>query len=144
MHNTTLTDDDCFAVRQAARRISQFYERYLSQAGVTPSQYSILALLRERPGLTMATLSAVLVIERTALLRALKPLIGAALVTGRIEARCRRQTFALTAHGEAKIADAHVHWLAAQQAFEQRFGSARAARLRDELFRITHHLPERD
>ncbi|MET3551672.1 MarR family winged helix-turn-helix transcriptional regulator [Burkholderia sp. 567] len=143
MHTTTLTDDDCFAVRQAARRISQFYERYLSRAGVTPSQYSILALLRERPGLTMATLSAVLVIERTALLRALKPLIGAALVTGRMEPRCRRQTFALTEHGEARIADAHVHWLAAQQAFEQRFGSTQAARLRDELFRITHNLPER-
>ncbi|MBR8130020.1 MarR family winged helix-turn-helix transcriptional regulator [Burkholderia ambifaria] len=143
MHTTTLTDDDCFAIRQAARRISQFYERYLSRAGVTPSQYSILALLRERPGLTMATLSAVLVIERTALLRALKPLIGAALVTGRMEPRCRRQTFALTEHGEARIADAHVHWLAAQQAFEQRFGSAQAARLRDELFRITHNLPDR-
>lgn len=143
MHTTTLTDDDCFAIRQAARRISQFYERYLSRAGVTPSQYSILALLRERPGLTMATLSAVLVIERTALLRALKPLIGAALVTGRMEPRCRRQTFALTEDGEARIADAHVHWLAAQQAFEQRFGSAQAARLRDELFRITHNLPER-
>ncbi|RQZ19882.1 MarR family transcriptional regulator [Burkholderia sp. Bp9031] len=143
MHTTMLTDDDCFAVRQAARRISQFYERYLSRAGVTPSQYSILALLRERPGLTMATLSAVLVIERTALLRALKPLVGAALVTGRIEPRCRPRTFALTAHGETKIADAHVHWLAAQEAFEQQFGPARAARLRDELFRITHNLPER-
>jgi hypothetical protein len=41
----------------------------------------------------MATLSAVLVIERTALLRALKPLVGAALVSGRVEPRCRRQTF---------------------------------------------------
>ncbi|WP_175776028.1 MarR family winged helix-turn-helix transcriptional regulator [Burkholderia anthina] len=143
MHTPTLTDDDCFAVRQAARRISQFYERYLSRAGVTPSQYSILALLRARPGLTMATLSAVLVIERTALLRALKPLVAAALVTGRIEPPRRRQTFALTAHGETKVAAAHVHWLAAQQAFEQRFGPAQAARLRDELFRITHNLPER-
>ncbi|WP_027782445.1 MULTISPECIES: MarR family winged helix-turn-helix transcriptional regulator [Burkholderia] len=143
MHKTTLNDDDCFAVRQAARRISQFYERYLSRAGVTPSQYSILALLRDRPGLTMATLSNVLVLERTALLRALKPLVGAALVTGRIEPPCRGQTFALTAHGETKIADAHVHWLAAQEAFERCFGSTQAARLRDELFRITHNLPDR-
>ncbi|MPV59273.1 MarR family transcriptional regulator [Burkholderia sp. HI2761] len=143
MHKTTLNDDDCFAVRQAARRISQFYERYLSRAGVTPSQYSILALLRDRPGLTMATLSNVLVLERTALLRALKPLVGAALVTERIEPPCRGQTFALTAHGETKIADAHVHWLAAQEAFERCFGSTQAARLRDELFRITHNLPER-
>lgn len=143
MHNTPLSDDDCFAVRQAARRISQFYERYLSRANVTPSQYSILALLREHPGLSMATLSAVLVIERTALLRALKPLVGAALVSGHVEPRCRRRTFSLTAEGEAKIAAAQVHWRAAQHAFEQRFGTARAARLRDELFTITHDLATR-
>ncbi|VVE25623.1 hypothetical protein PEP31012_03386 [Pandoraea eparura] len=143
MHKTTLTGDDCFAVRQAARRISQFYERYLSRAGVTPSQYSILALLREQPDLTMATLSAVLVIERSALLRALKPLVGAALVTSRTEPRCRRQMFALTAHGADKIAEAQVYWLDAQQAFEGRFGSQQAARLRDELFRIAHNLPQR-
>ncbi|AJX13294.1 MarR family transcriptional regulator [Burkholderia ubonensis] len=143
MHKYTLTDDDCFAVRQAARRISQFYERYLSQAGVTASQYSILALLRERPGLTMAALSAVLVIERTALLRALKPLVGAALVAGRYAGDGRRLSFALTGDGEAKIAQAHAHWLEAQEAFEQRFGPSEAARLRDELFRITHNIPER-
>ncbi|AOK55639.1 MarR family transcriptional regulator [Burkholderia stagnalis] len=143
MHKYTLTDDDCFAVRQAARRISQFYERYLSHAGVTASQYSILALLRERPGLTMAALSAVLVIERTALLRALKPLVGAALVASYREGERRRQTFALTGAGEAKIAQAHAHWLEAQEAFERRFGPAQAALLRDELFRITHNIPER-
>ncbi|MGU7772781.1 MarR family winged helix-turn-helix transcriptional regulator [Burkholderia sp. MR1-5-21] len=143
MHKYSLTDDDCFAVRQAARRISQFYERYLSHAGVTASQYSILALLRDRPGLTMAALSAVLVIERTALLRALKPLVGAALVAGRNEGSGRRLTFALTGDGEAKIAHAHTHWLAAQEAFERRFGPTQAAQLRDELFRITHNIPER-
>ncbi|MBN3786199.1 MarR family transcriptional regulator [Burkholderia sp. Bp8963] len=143
MHKYTLTDDDCFAVRQAARRISQFYERYLSHAGVTASQYSILALLRDRPGLTMAALSAVLVIERTALLRALKPLVGAALVAGRYDGNGRRLTYALTGEGETKIAHAHTHWLAAQEAFERRFGPSEAARLRDELFRITHNIPER-
>jgi DNA-binding MarR family transcriptional regulator len=143
MHKYTITDDDCFAVRQAARRISQFYERYLSQAGVTPSQYSILTLLRERPGLTMAKLSAMLVIERTALLRALKPLVGAALVTGRYEGGGRRLAYALTVDGETKIAQAHAYWQAAQEAFERRFGPSQAARLRNELFRITHNIPER-
>ncbi|MBR7894662.1 MarR family winged helix-turn-helix transcriptional regulator [Burkholderia multivorans] len=143
MHTMTLTDDDCFAIRQAARRISQFYERHLAHAGVTPSQYSILALLRERPGLTMAALSAELVIERTALLRALRPLVGAALVAGHTEPGGRRQTFSLTACGKTKIAEAHAHWLAAQQAFERRFGARQAAHLRDELFRIAHNLPAR-
>lgn len=69
----------------------------------------------------MAALSAVLVIERTALLRALKPLVGAALVASRHEGERRRQTFALTGAGETKIAQAHAHWLEAQEAFERRF-----------------------
>ena len=142
MHRHTLTDDDCFAIRQAARRISQFYEAYLSQAGVTASQYSILALLRARPGATMAALSAVLIIERSALLRALKPLVGAALVASGYEGNGRRLTYRLTAAGEAKVAYAHTQWLAAQEAFERRFGPSEAARLRDELFRVTHQIPE--
>lgn len=143
MHKPTLIDDDCFAVRQAARRISQFYERYLSHAGITASQYSILALLSDRPGLTMAALSSALVIERSALLRALKPLVSAALVAGHCEDNRRRLSYMLTADGEAKVARAHTYWLAAQDAFERRFGTSEAARLRDELFRVTHQIPER-
>ena len=34
---------NCLAVRQAARRVSQFYESRLAPLGLTASQYSILA-----------------------------------------------------------------------------------------------------
>ncbi|WP_341315757.1 MarR family winged helix-turn-helix transcriptional regulator [Paraburkholderia sp. IMGN_8] len=137
MHTQFLQHDDCFAIRQAARRISQFYERYLSATGVTPSQYSILSVLARNPGLTMARLSAVLVVERTTLLRALKPLLKSDLVAGRYQANGKRRlVFDLTEYGIGKLAEASVSWQAAQEAFERRFGPERAAQLRAELFRI--------
>jgi DNA-binding MarR family transcriptional regulator len=137
MHTQFLQNDDCFAVRQAARRISQFYERYLSATGVTPSQYSVLSVLARNPGLTIARLSAVLVVERTTLLRTLKPLLKSGLVAGRYpEDGKRRLVFDLTECGNGKLAEATGNWRLAQEAFECRFGSERAAQLRADLFRI--------
>jgi hypothetical protein len=41
MHSDDLRNDDCFALRQAARHISKLYERHLSEVGITPTQFSI-------------------------------------------------------------------------------------------------------
>lgn len=138
MHIKFLETDDCFAIRQAARRISQFYERYLSAAGVTPSQYSVLSVLARNPGLTMASLSAVLVVERTTLLRTLKPLLKSCLVVSRYEREGKRRlVLDLTESGTARLTEASTSWLAAQEDFERKFGADRAAKLRAELFRIS-------
>lgn len=129
--------DDCFAVRQAARHLSQLYERHLSAAGLTPTQFSILGELGRMSSLTMAELARSMVMERTTLVRALRPLLRAALVTDAPHDRERRRRLALTAEGRVRLDAAHVHWRAAQDEFEHRFGAQRAAWLRRELFRIT-------
>lgn len=136
--------DDCFAVRQAARHLSQLYERHLSAAGVTPTQFSILGALGAaaveggEASLTMAQLSRTMVMERTTLVRALRPLLRGALVEDLAAASdCRRRRLALTQAGRDRLLDANVHWRAAQDEFERRFGPRRAAWLRRELLRIT-------
>jgi len=53
MHTNSPENDDCFAIRQAARHISQLYERYLSQADLTSSQFNILAAINRGSKLTM-------------------------------------------------------------------------------------------
>jgi DNA-binding MarR family transcriptional regulator len=45
-------------VRQAARRITQFYDRYLVAAGLRTTQYGILAKLKRRGAMTINTLAA--------------------------------------------------------------------------------------
>lgn len=136
--------DDCFAVRQAARHLSQLYERHLSAAGLTPTQFSILGALGAaaveggEASVTMAQLSRAMVMERTTLVRALRPLLRGALVADLAQASdCRRRRLALTQAGRARLTEANVHWRAAQDEFERRFGPRRAAWLRRELLRIT-------
>ncbi|MBN3857798.1 winged helix-turn-helix transcriptional regulator [Paraburkholderia sp. Ac-20340] len=139
--------DDCFAVRQAARHLSQLYERHLSAASLTPTQFSILGALGaaavegaqgNEVALTMAQLSRAMVMERTTLVRALRPLLRGALVEDLAQASdCRRRRLALTHAGRARLTEANVHWRAAQDEFERRFGPQRAAWLRRELLRVT-------
>ncbi|WP_310631092.1 MarR family winged helix-turn-helix transcriptional regulator [Paraburkholderia sp.] len=155
----SLEHDDCFAVRQAARHLSQLYERHLSAAGLTPTQFSILGALGAlgslgatdpadgKASLTMAQLARTMVMERTTLVRALRPLLRSGLVADRAGLQdaggaaartdCRRREVSLTEAGRERLGEAGVHWRAAQDEFERRFGAQRAAWLRRELLRIT-------
>ena len=141
MHTPSPEQDDCFAVRQAARHLSQLYERHLSAAGLTPTQFSLLGALARAPSLTMAELARAMVMERTTLVRALRPLLRAGLVADAADdasSGCpRRRQLTLTPAGHDRFRDANVHWRAAQDEFERRFGVRRAAWLRRELFRVT-------
>lgn len=77
-------------------------------------------------------------VDRTTLVRALRPLFSGAFVTSEPDARMsRRLQLSLTESGRAKLDEAVVHWSAAQSEFERKFGFRQAAILRRELFRIT-------
>jgi DNA-binding MarR family transcriptional regulator len=138
MHTRLFRHDDCFALRQAARHISQLYERHLSAAGITPTQFSIVSALESAPDMTMAELAQAMVMERTTVVRVLQPLLRSGLISAELGGRCqRRLQLTLTQSGQSRLADARRHWQAAQDEFEAKFGRRQAARLRRELFRLT-------
>lgn len=135
--NTNLELCNCFATRQAARHVTRLYERHLSGAGVTSAQFSILVLLDEGRGMTMSELATALVMDRTTLLRALKPLQRDGLVNSqRSESDPRQLILALSAAGQRKLKEAMRLWQKAQTEFETQVGAARAARLRNELLAL--------
>jgi DNA-binding MarR family transcriptional regulator len=141
MHTNSPENDDCFAIRQAARHISQLYERHLSEADLTPTQFSILGALRRGANLTMLELAQAMVMDRTTLVRALRPLLRNGLVANEAGgAGTRRLQLGLTASGHARLDRAMAYWLAAQNEFERKFGPQRAASLRRELFRVTREV----
>lgn len=143
MHSDDL-QDDCFALRQASRHISKLYERHLSEADITPTQFSILRTLDRCPNLTMADLAKAMVMDRTTLVRALKPLLRRGLVVAPADGPSnRRLRVVLTARGSSKLDEAAAHWAAAQACFEQSFGQQQATHLRSELFRMTSNLSEK-
>ncbi len=135
--STRLSACNCFAVRQAARRITRLYERHLSEADLTSAQFSILVLLDERNHATMTELAKLLGMDRTTLLRALKPLQREHLIeTHASTADARQHALSLSAAGLRKVREAARLWRAAQTAFEAQVGSDQAARLRRDLLAL--------
>ena len=133
-----LFDDDCFAIRQAARYVSQIYDRHLANVGLTITQFSLLGRLKRTGPMTMKQMAEVMRMERTTLVRTIQPLRRNVLVSSEaLGADARALTITLTPAGEARLKAGGEHWHAAQAEFEHRFGERRAAALRGELFAIT-------
>ncbi|KAA1003823.1 MarR family transcriptional regulator [Paraburkholderia panacisoli] len=144
MHSNNRQSDYCFALRQASRHISKLYERHFSEAGITPTQFSILRMLGGGSGLTMAELAKAMVMDRTTLVRALQPLFRRGFVAVSSEGQSnRRLRVVLTSPGWTKLDDAAAHWAAAQASFERSFGPQQAAHLQSELFRMTSAVSDR-
>jgi DNA-binding MarR family transcriptional regulator len=138
--NKSITHDDCncFALRQAARYVTQIYERHLSRVGLTAAQFTIMAKLARKPQLTMVDLADSMVMERTTLVRALKPLQRDGLVISEAsEHDGRTYLFTLSDTGKQLFEQAAAAWREAQEEFESKFGRARAKTLRSELFSMT-------
>ena len=90
-----------------------------------------MANLTRQPGLLMSELADTLVMDRTTLLRALKPLQRDGFVaTAASEHDTRAHALSLTKLGERTFAEAKVAWRAAQDEFETQFGRDRAGAAR--------------
>ena len=127
---------NCLALRQATRHVSQIYDRHLSEAGLRGSQYSILSKLGRLGPLPIGKLAETMVMERTALGRALGPLERDKLIKVGPGPDGRTRSVALTAAGRARLKVAAVQWRKAQKEFETAFGSDAAADLRATLQRV--------
>ncbi|MDE2450476.1 MAG: winged helix-turn-helix transcriptional regulator [Gammaproteobacteria bacterium] len=133
----TLYTCNCFAVRQAARQVTKLYEHHLGKAQLTSAQFSILGALGEGGRMTMAELAKVLVMDRTTLLRAMKPLQREELLKSASSAADPRQlVFSLSSAGERKLRQAIPLWTRAQEEFESSMGPGEAARLRSALLAL--------
>jgi len=139
MDNTSrLSDCNCFATRQAARRVTKIYERHLSSAHVTSTQFSILVLLHEKPGMTMNELAEAMVMDRTSLVRAIKPMQRDGWLIMQAAAKdTRKLALSLSDVEQNKVAEAVALWERAQQEFEGRVGSERAAQWRRDFHDLT-------
>lgn len=128
----------CFATRQLARHVTKLYERHLAPSGVTATQLSILSFLCETPGLSMSELSRIMVMDRTTLLRAIKPLERGGFVTSaRKPGGSRWFVFSVSPAGLRKREQALPLWQAAQQEYETLIGAERAASMRRDFHELT-------
>lgn len=122
---------NCFAVRAAARRVTQFYDQFLAPTGLSTCQWSILVRLKRHGPLTITELADNMFMDRTTLGRNVQPLERDGLIRIRATASDRRaKALHLTKVGEKRLQAGLEAWSRAQAHFEKSFGAKRAAELR--------------
>lgn len=128
---------NCLAIRQAARQVTQLYDRHLSAVDLRSTQYSILSKLGRLGPLPVNALAASMAMDRTTLGRAIQPLQRDKLIAVTADERDKRTRIVkLSPAGELRLKDAAQHWRNAQKEFESAFGVDDSARLRATMARV--------
>jgi DNA-binding MarR family transcriptional regulator len=122
---------NCLAARQAARRITQFYDRFLAPVALRTTQFSILARLSDTGPMSIHALAEAMVMDRTTLGRNILPLEREGLIAvAQSDTDRRSKQLTLTAAGRERMQRALDGWREAQAQFEHAFGAKRASDLR--------------
>lgn len=132
------TTDLCyaFAARQFTRFIARIYQNHLQTTGISAGDFAILEVLASGTPMTINQLGEALFIERTSLVRILRPLQAAGLVDVHPDPEeSRRHFFTLTAKGTEKRSEARPFWEAAQAEVERELGQREAHQLRRGLIK---------
>src|SRR5437867_1439230 len=115
----------CFNLRRVTRAKTQFYDSEMRRHGVRPTQGSILASLKAKDSWNMAKLSDWLGMDRTTLVRNLRPLQRYCLVQITGGGRGNRVELAIRAKGLKQIEKLTPAWKSAQSAVVKTLGEKR-------------------
>jgi DNA-binding MarR family transcriptional regulator len=128
---------NCKVLRQASRRISQFYDSKLAPAGLRVTQYSILSILYELQEVSVNELARHMDLDRTTTGKNLRPLERAGFAKVAPSAKDgRSRTITLTAEGLAALKAAAPLWREAQRVFEESNGTETITGLRTTLAQL--------
>jgi DNA-binding MarR family transcriptional regulator len=115
----------CANLRRAARAVSRYYDAHLAPSGLTVAQYSLLRALSRLEPATAGELGAALGLDRTTLVRNLRPLTERHFVAeaGETERRDRRaKPLVLTPAGRHALEVAEPLWRHAQHGVAEALG----------------------
>ena len=123
----------CFNLRWVTRKVTQFYDAEMRRHGIRPTQGTILASLNARKTWNMAELSDWLGMERTTLVRNLRPLQRDGLVQISGGGRGNRVELAITTKGRKQIEKLAPAWKSAQTAAVKTLGKKRWSSMLSDL-----------
>ena len=112
----------CFNVRRTARLVTQVYDDALAGVGVSSGQFVVLLSTRILGESTMQELAEAVSLDRSALSRALQPLIRRNLVQMTVGKDRRTRRIALTVEGLQLLKDGAPFWMAAQERMQAALG----------------------
>jgi DNA-binding MarR family transcriptional regulator len=125
----------CFNLRWVSRAFSQFFIGELRQHGLLPTQTPILALLAAKPEASMAEVSEWLAMDRTTLVRNLRPLERDGLVKSSAKGRGNKVSLSLTTKGHQTLGRLLPDWQVAQAKIIKTLGKERWTEILHDLER---------
>lgn len=125
-----------YALRQATRHVSQFYDQVLAPSGLRATQYTMLVEIAERGPIALLPLAEHMVMDRATLGHNLRPLASSGYITVKVGDDRRSREVSLTEAGRRILAEATPLWQRAHDAFEAAIGTEQAAHLRKVLGRV--------
>ncbi len=109
----------CTKIRKASRAVTQHYINILKPSGLKITQFALLNNLRRNGPLTMNNLSEVTNLERTTLIRNLKPLENKKLIQIISQENSKANLICLTDNGEKILNLTLPYWEKAQKSIEE-------------------------
>ena len=137
---TSVENCTCFNIRRVSRVITQFFDAEVGRHGIRPTQTPILRALQAKSGWSMAELSEWLGMERTTLLRNLRPLQRDGLVRARGAGRGGHVELEITEKGRAILAKIHPSWRSAQDKVVATLGKERWSTIISDLEEVATKL----
>jgi DNA-binding MarR family transcriptional regulator len=124
----------CLHVHRAARVLARQFDEAMRPLDLTNGQFSLLMALSQPPPPSMSAVAALLAMDRTTLIAALKPLTRRGLVDVAIDPADRRsRSMTLTTRGRRLLARAVPVWERTHGALEGLLARGQADDLRESL-----------
>ena len=104
----------CLAMRKAARAVTRYYDRALRAHGLRATQLSILVAASQRDSIPSTRMAQVLGLDRTTLLRNVRPLVRRRLLEVSQDHHSHRTEVRATTAGRALLRRLYPDWKRAQ------------------------------
>ena len=114
----------CTNLRRIAQRVTGFYDAALEPAGISVTQYSLLANISRMPGCGTGQLAQRVRLERSTLVRTLQPLLHQGFIVDKAPAGSRKRQLYLSPLGEDVLARAMTLWQQAQTDIKTHLGES--------------------
>ena len=114
----------CTNMRQISRKITNIYDEFLKPSNLNVTQYSLLSNLKRVQPIKMNDFSKVVKLDRTTLVRNLKPLINLSLIEIKSIDKSKAQLLELSQKGIELQNEGYKYWQKAQEYIEQTINHA--------------------
>lgn len=128
----------CIALRRANKAVTDYYDDRLRRCGVTINQFALMRNLEMLDNPSVSELAQKMRLERSTLVRTLRPLTDFGLIEDGAAAGARNRRLRLTKRGRKVLRTGAALWEAAQRGFEEKLGAENLAAWHSLLGALRH------